>query len=377
MGERKEITRRSFLNLVGTSSAGIAGMSVLGLPGFNQLFAQAVKDLPVLWLPAGSCTGCSVSLLNSLSPTIQDLLLGEVLPGAHVSLQFHATVMAGQGQQVIDVLDKYKEAEPGSFVLVMEGALSTKDDGVYCEVGEHNGHGIPLKQHFDALAPKAMAVINMGTCSSFGGIPAAPPNPTGIQPVGEYMKAAGMSTPYVNVPGCPPHPDWFVGTVATVLLGGLDMLKVDEHGRPLAFYGKLMHDNCEFRGNFDKGQFAQNFGDKACLYKLGCKGPVTHADCPRRRWNSGVNWCIGSGSPCIGCVEPSFPYKMDMYEVVHIHEQTAPDAYPLVDGQKGGGVDPLTTGIVGGFAGAAIGVGIASSRAKKKAEAADAEPKEG
>ena len=351
--------------MVGAGSAGLAGVSVLGLPGFGKLFAKAVKDVPVVWLPAGSCTGCSVSLLNSLSPTIHDLLLGEVIPGQHISLAFHPTVMAGQGDDVIEVLEKFKHSEPGSFVLCVEGALSTKDDGISCELGEKNGKPITAKQHFDELAPRAMAVINVGTCSAFGGIPMAPPNPTGIKPVGDYMQEKGIDTPYVNVPGCPIHPDWFVGTVATVLLGGLNMLKVDKYGRPLAFYGRNIHDNCEFRGNFDKGYFAQHFGDKACLYKLGCKGPVTSADCPRRRWNSGVNWCIGSGSPCVGCVEPEFPHKMDMYEVVHIHEQTPPSTYPPITAERGGGADAATVGIVGGVAGLVVGAGIAGSRARR------------
>lgn len=369
MGDQQAMTRRSFLNVVGASGAGLAGVSVLGLPGFQKLFAETVKDIPVVWIPAGSCTGCSVSLLNSLSPTIQDLLLGEVVPGKHVALDFHPTVMAGQGDGAMAVVEKYKNAEPGSFVLVVEGALSTKDDGIYCELGEKNGHGITALEHVRDLAPKAMAVVNIGTCSSYGGIPMADPNPTGIVPVGQFLKDQGIKTPYVNVPGCPPHPDWFVGTLATVLLGGLEMLNVDQHGRPLAFYGRLIHDNCQFRGQFDKGQFAQAFGEKRCLFKLGCKGPITNADCPHRKWNSGTNWCIGCGSPCVGCVEPDFPFKGSLYDRVHIHEQTPPDQYPPIVSQQGEGASPVVTAVLGGAAGAAIGAGVVSSRLKKKQEA--------
>ncbi|MCB2199087.1 hydrogenase small subunit [bacterium] len=378
MGEQThEMTRRSFLNAIGVGGTALAGASVLGLPGFNKLFAQAIAEVPVLWVHAGSCTGCSVSALNSLSPTIQDLLLGEVIPGKHVSLAFHPTVMAGQGHDVIQVLQDYKKKDPGSFVLVVEGALSTKDHGVYCEVGEIKGKPITMMQHVRELAPKAMAVVNIGTCSSYGGIPGAPPNPTGIMPVSDFLKQEGIKTPVVNVPGCPPHPDWFVGTIATVLIGGLEALAVDQHGRPLAFFGGLIHDNCPFRGQFDKGMFAQHLGEKKCLYKLGCKGPATSADCPHRRWNSGTNWCIGSGSPCIGCVEPDFPYENSMYDLVHIHEATPPDNYPPIVSQQGNGIAVTTTGALGVAVGAVAGAGIAASRAKKNGSPAPAAGKEG
>jgi len=363
----KEITRRDFLNLVGAGGTGLAGVSVLGLPGFERLFAQAVSHVPVIWIAGGACSGCAVSLLNSVSPTIQDLLLGEVIPGKHVSLAYHPTVMAGQGDMVQDVLERYKKSQPGSFVLAVEGAIPTKDGGVYCEVGEKNGKGVTIKQHLLELAPKAMAVLNIGACSSYGGIPMAPPNPTGVKPVADVLKEAGIGTPVVNIPGCPPHPDWIIGTIATVLIGGLEALKVDEFGRPLAFYGRLIHDNCQFRGQFDKGNFAQQFGDKACLYKLGCKGPITHSDCPHRKWNGGVNWCIGSGSPCIGCVEPEFPFEQSMYDRVHIHEATAPDQYPPITSKQGKGLTETLTGVLGLAVGAAAGAQVASSRAKKKA----------
>jgi hydrogenase small subunit len=99
-----------------------------------------------------------------------------------------------------------------------------------------------------------------------------------------------------------------VGTVAAILLDGLPRPEeLDEFRRPKAFYGKLIHENCPRRAYFDEGKFAQKFSDEGCLYELGCKGPVTYADCPLRLWNNGTNWCIGNGAPCMGCVEPGFP----------------------------------------------------------------------
>lgn len=371
MIHQKEFTRRDFLNLIAKSSAGIVGLNLLGIPGFQKVFAEAVADVPVLWLQAGSCAGCSVSLLNSVSPTIQDLLLGEVVPGKHISLAFHPNVMAGQGDHAIAVLDKYKKGGAGSHVLVVEGSLSTKDEGVYCEVGEKDGHGITALQHVLDLAPKAIAVVSMGTCSSFGGIPMAEPNPTGIKPVSTVLKEHNISTPVVNVPGCPPHPDWFVGTVATVLIGGLAALDLDEHGRMKAFYGGKIHDNCQFRGQYDDGVLARDFGEEGCLYALGCRGPAAHADCSHRGWNNNVNWCIGSGSPCIGCVEPEFPFKKSLLVPVP-KDIPAPGGYAAVDTKRDSGVLSGITGAVGAGAGLAVGIGLTKKKKNgTKAEATE------
>ncbi len=369
MAKNREWTRREFVELLGKGTGLLMGASLFGIPGFDKVFAQSVAEVPVLWLQAGSCTGCSVSVLNSKSPEIQDILLGEVVPGKHISMLWHPNVSATQGHDAVKVIEDLKKGPEGSFVLVMEGAISTKDDGVYCEIGERNGHGITALDHLLELAPKAMAIISLGTCASFGGIPAAPPNPTGCMPVDKVLEEHGISTPVVNVPGCPPHPDWFVGTVATVLIGGLEMIDVDEHKRPKAFYGKLIHDNCPRRGQFDQGNFAKDFGDDGCLYALGCKGPVTHSDCPSRKWNSGTNWPIGSGHPCIGCVESFFPYEKDMYAQVPINYATSPVSYPGIVSERDSTIDPWVTGLVGAAVGAgAVSATMALKKQKEKEE---------
>jgi hydrogenase small subunit len=362
---------------MGTGGAGLVGVSLIGLPGLEKLLAATIADVPVVWIQGGSCTGCSVSVLNSVSPTIQELLLGEVIPGKHVSMAFHPNVSAGQGDEVVKILRSYARGERGTFVLVVEGAVSTKDDGVYCEVGEENGHGITVLRHVKELAAQALAVINIGTCSAYGGIPGADPNPTGIKPVGTVLEEAGIKTPVVNVPGCPPHPDWFVGTVATVLVGGLGALDVDDYGRPKAFYGNRIHDNCQLRGQFDQGHFAESFSEDGCLYKLGCKGPVAHADCSHRKWNNGANWCIGSGSPCIGCVEPEFPYQKSLLDVVPIHDRVPPAYYPPIVTTRSSDVMPAITGAIGAGVGLAVGVGLAKRRNNKKAAEENADSESG
>ena len=189
----------------------------------------------------------------------------------------------------------------------MDGVISTADGGIFCTVGEKEEKPIPVYQWVVDLGKKAMAVIALGTCASFGGIPGARPNLTGVKSLREIYKEEKITTPLINIPGCPPHPDWIVGTIASLLLNGLPTADdLDDNLRPLAFYGKLIHENCPRRAYFDEGKFAKKFGDEGCLYELGCKGPITYADCPTRRWNNGTNWVIGAGAPCNGCTQPEF-----------------------------------------------------------------------
>lgn len=270
--------------------------------------SDKVVEISAVWLAGAGCSGCSVSLLNSVAPDIRNLLVEPVLPGKHLNLRFHATIMAGQGEPVMEVLQDTQEKKKGEYLLLLEGAVVTADDGLYCTIGEAGGKHITLKDKFLEMAKDALAVVSVGTCASFGGIPSGAPNPSGSKGAKQVLEEAGIDKPVINVPGCPPHPDWMVGTVAMVMLKGLPGPdELDYALRPKAFYGKLIHDNCPRRAFFDTGQFAKHPGEPGCLYEIGCKGPMTYADCPLRMWNNGVNWCVGAGAPCIGCVEPTFP----------------------------------------------------------------------
>lgn len=270
-----------------------------------------VQEVPAVWIQTGTCTGCSVSVLNSVSPTIKNVLVDEVIPGKHVNLKFQATVMAGQGEAVLKVLEDVPKKNRDGYLLVVEGAIPTKDNGVYGTLGERDGKPLPMEIWVEELAKSAMAIVSLGTCAAFGGIAAGSPNPGGYAGVDSFLRDRKISKPLINVPGCPPHPDWFVGTVVAILLHGLPKPEdLDEFKRPKAFYGKLIHENCPRRAYFDEGKFARKFGEPGCLNELGCKGPVAYADCPLRLWNHGTNWCIGAGSPCIGCCEPGFPDLM-------------------------------------------------------------------
>ncbi|MGQ9615824.1 MAG: hydrogenase small subunit [Spirochaetota bacterium] len=269
-----------------------------------------VVEIPAVYIAGSACSGCTVSLLNGVYPSIQNLLIDPIIPGKHVSLRFHTTVMAGQGEPVIKVLRETKREKPEEYLLIIDGSIPTGENGSYCFLGEIDGKEVTMKDMAAEMSRDALAVIAVGTCASFGGIPSGSPNPTGARSVSDFMKIEGISKPLINIPGCPPHPDWIMGTIAGILLSGLPAENdLDELRRPKVFYGKLIHDNCPRRAYFDAGQFARHPGEPGCLYEIGCKGPVTYADCPTRMWNNGVNWCIGSGAQCIGCVEPDFHDK--------------------------------------------------------------------
>ena len=278
-----------------------------------------VVEVPVVWLQGGGCSGCAVSLLNSFSPAAAGVVLSELTPGKHLSLRFLMTVMAGQGQQVVDILRDEPVGNKGGYVLVMEGTLQLGDE-MFATLGEADGREIPIHEHAADLARGAMAVVAIGTCASFGGIPAGEGNLTGAASMKTLLEREGIDVPLINIPGCPPHPDWVTGSLAAVAMYGLEAVAadLDELKRPRMYYGRNIHETCPRRADFDAGRFAAKFGDPGCLYQLGCKGPVTFADCPTRMWNSGTNWCVGAGSPCHGCVEPDFPDRLSpLYEKIN------------------------------------------------------------
>jgi hydrogenase small subunit len=151
----------------------------------------------------------------------------------------------------------------------------------------------------------------VGTCAAFGGLPAAAPNPTGALGVSAAVPNVGT---LINLPACPVNAENLTAVIAFFLTYNR-WPALDRLHRPLFAYGKSIHDNCERRAHFDAGQYVESFGDEGhrrgyCLYKVGCKGPVTYQNCPQIKWNEGTNWPVGCGHPCIGCAEPAFWDKM-------------------------------------------------------------------
>ncbi len=285
-----DITRRKFLEL----SVKLAALMGLGTSAIPQI-AEALGRLsagaaPVLWLQGQSCSGCSVSLLNSEEPGPAQILTG------YISLLFHSTLSASTGDVSMKVINR--SIDEGGYLLVVEGSIPAGMPEA-CIVGKEH-----LTKQVLRASRNAKAVIAIGTCASFGGIPAAENNPTGAVGLPDFLKSNGVSTPVITLPGCPAHPDWLVGTLVHVLKFGIPSL--DDKGRPKMFFSRLIHDQCPRFADYERENFAGTFSDEGCLFNLGCLGPVTHADCTLRHWNSGTNCCINAGAPCIGCASENF-----------------------------------------------------------------------
>ncbi len=269
--------------------------------------------IPVINIQGQNCTGCVTSTICSEYPSIKNVLLQDIIPGFKLNFIFHPNIMTASGNLAMEILEK--AAGEKGYVLIIDGAIPTGSNGTFCITGEKEGKKTTILEETLKLAPNASMVIALGTCASFGGIAAANPNPTGAESVGDIFSANNIKTPLVNIPGCPPHPDWLFGTIEEILTRGLENLELDDFKRPKIYYGKLIHENCPNRAYFDEGKFAKKLGDEGCLYELGCKGPITYADCPKRQWNSRTNWVIGSGAPCNGCTSPEYPDLLgDFYE---------------------------------------------------------------
>jgi hydrogenase small subunit len=284
------ITRRDFLTL-SAKLAVLTGLSASAVPKIAQAIEElASNTAPVLWLQAQSCSGCSVSLLNSQNPGPAEILT------RYLSLLFHSTLSTATGETAMDVLNR--SIETGGYLLVVEGSIPEKMPDA-CVMGKE-----PLTQQVARAAKNATAVVAVGTCAAFGGIPAAENNPTGAVDVPAFLSHERITTPVIRLPGCPVHPDWIVGTLAHLLKFGMPPL--DDKQRPKAFFSKLVHEQCPRFRDYEREFFAETFSDDGCLFKLGCTGTNTYADCTLRHWNSNTNSCINAGAPCIGCASEAF-----------------------------------------------------------------------
>jgi hydrogenase small subunit len=258
---------------------------------------QDIGRMSAIWLEVTGCSGNIISLLNSQNPGVYEVLT------SIVNFTYNNTLMAAEGEFAFE---KFLETLSTEFILLVDGAVSTKENGLYNIVANYKGKMITALEAIKMAGEKAKYVVAVGTCASHGGISAARPNPSESKSV-----QAVLNRPVIKLPGCPCHPDWVVGTVAH--LAGFGMPELDAEGRPLLFYGVTIHDNCTRRGFFEEGVFAQKFGEEGCMFKLGCRGPVTRTDCPRRKWNGYVNWPIGDNTNCIGCAQSYFPDGMEPF----------------------------------------------------------------
>lgn len=290
------VSRRDFLKWC-TASAAAIGLNHRKLKALENVLSAGGKP-PVLWLQGAGCSGCSISLLNSVrQATIDDLLINTI------DLKYHHNLMTAAGSFATSIYDEVATQNNGEFILVIEGGVPTGMNGNYCVIGEKNGQPWTMQQAVLELGISAKYVLCVGTCSSFGGAPKAGPNPTGITRVDDNAllgRTAGNKI--INLPGCPIHPYTFAQTLVELLVSGKPRL--DREKRPTFLYKEKIHDNCPRRGTGNSPILGQQTG---CLRNLGCQGPSTVNDCPNRKWNNQVNWCLDAGHTCIGCASPDFP----------------------------------------------------------------------
>jgi len=274
------------------------------------------EKIHVIWLSGQACTGCTVSFLNATHPSLVDILTGFIPQAAGITLDYHQTIMLPWGEEALKAVEAAEKGELEPFVLVVEGAVPDEDkagEGYWCAIGEEDGRPITFSERLKKLADKAVAVVAAGTCSSFGGIPHGKPNPTGAMGVMDFLgrdwrSKAGI--PIINVPGCPVHGEHLAEVLAHAVLavrGYLPLPELDEWHRPKYIFGQTVHDNCPRAGLYSDGKTSHAFGEPYCMGLLGCKGPISHCDAPKRGFIEGVGGCTAIGGICIGCTEPEFP----------------------------------------------------------------------
>ena len=322
------VSRRGFMKYC-AATASLLALPPTMVPRIANALEQARRP-SVIWLSFQECTGCTESLTRSSSPTLEGLIFDSI------SLDYHHTLQAASGGAAEAARHAAMKENMGQYLVLVDGSIPMGNPGFSTIAGISN---------YDMLMETvegAAAVVAIGSCAAFGGIPGANPNPTGAVSVSDLVK----DKPIVNVPGCPPIPMVITAVLAQFLTFG-QLPELDIHGRPVAFFGQTIHDRCYRRPFYEQGKFAETFDDEGarkgwCLFKLGCKGPITYNACATVKWNAGTSFPIESGHPCLGCSEPGF-------------------------WDKGGFYDPVSTADIGsgaGLAGAAVaGVALGAAAA--------------
>ena len=286
------VPRRDFLKFC-TAMAALLGLESSGVGQIVKAL-ETKPRLPVIWFHFQECTCCSESFIRSSHPEVADIVLNKI------SLDYQETLMAASGVNAEEAYKAVMEKFPGEYLVMVEGSIPTEDEA-YCCIGGRSAYQI-----LEEAVKNCKAVVAWGNCASAGCVQAASPNPTGAKPVHKVISGK----PVINVQGCPPIADVMVGVVVHLLT--FDRIpQLDGLGRPKSFYSRRVHDTCYRRANFDAGLFVESFDDEGakrgyCLYKMGCKGPVTYNSCGIIKWNDGVSYPIQSGHGCIGCSEAGF-----------------------------------------------------------------------
>ncbi|MBF0527723.1 MAG: hydrogenase small subunit [Deltaproteobacteria bacterium] len=285
------INRRDFLKLAVALSAsfGISGMPESVLASLKKINVAEVPK--IIYLQGLSCTGCSISLLQAESPSPPTLIT------EYSQLAYHADLSAISGKKALDLVEKYISGQAGEYFLAVEGAIPEKMPEA-CVIGSKT-----FADYLVAASKTMSGAIAVGACACDGGIPAAEGNVTGAIGLQEFYRNRNLTPLIVNIRGCSVHPDWVWHTIIHLVKIGTPELVNDA---PKLFFSRKVHELCPRYHDFQQEIFARKLGDKGCLFKLGCLGPDTYADCSTRWWNGGRTWCIDSNAPCIGCASLNF-----------------------------------------------------------------------
>jgi hydrogenase small subunit len=281
---------------------------------------DSINEIDILWITGGlGCDGDTIAMTAATQPSLEDIVLGG-LPGIP-KVHFHNPLLAYEvGEEFMKFFHDAAAGRSNSFILVIEGSIpdeGNKAEGYWSGFGTDKSTGQPITvcEWIDRLAPKAWAVVAAGTCSSYGGIHAMEGNPTGATGLCDYLgwtwkSKAGI--PLINVPGCPVQPDNFMETLFHLLrhaAGSGPMIALDKLLRPAWLFSETVHEGCDRGGYYEQGDFAEQYGSKTCIVKLGCWGPVVQCNVGKRGWMGGIGGCPNVGGVCIGCTMPGFPDK--------------------------------------------------------------------
>ncbi|MDD5806165.1 MAG: hydrogenase small subunit [Eggerthellales bacterium] len=314
--EARGVSRRSFMKLCGTLAV-MAGLGEAAAPRVAQAVESSVIGAasgnlyPVIWMEGASCTGCTESFAQIDAPDAASVVL------ELISLNYCETLSAAAGESMELARTQTIEQAAGNYILVYEGAVLKGWEGNAFRIAGEVGYE-PLKE----TAANAAAVVALGSCAVNGGwcaakqvydpngsdARAALPN-NGAMGVQQFLTEEGIDVPVINIPGCPPNPEWLCAVLVNVLMLNAIPELTDE-GKPAQIFSQTIHDNCERRGHFENGEFVYEFGSEEerkgyCLYAMGCKGPQTFSNCSVIRFNNRRSWCVASGAPCVGCTAAS------------------------------------------------------------------------
>ncbi len=298
---RQGYSRRDFMKFA-TYIAAYMGLETTAI-GQVAKSLETTFRIPVIWEHYQECTCCSESFIRSDHPIVSDIILDKI------SLDYTLTLMAAAGEQAEAAKHATMEKYKGEYILCVEGSVPLGADGNYCCIAGRSAKDLLLE-----AAEGAKAIIAWGSCACNGCVQAAYPNPTEATPIHKIIK----NKPIIKVPGCPPIGEVMAGIIVHLISFGR-LPELDNLGRPKAFYAKRVHDSCYRRPYYDAGLFAETFDDQNakegyCLYKVGCRGPMTYNSCGTIRWNNGVSFPIQSGHGCIGCSEEDFWDNGPFYE---------------------------------------------------------------